>query len=72
MPLTGPLSGAGLGYCTKSQAIKSMDAAKEYYVAKRTTLDGRPCRLPMISGSAPAPCSTPWMLQFCCGLPLPS
>lgn len=52
MPLTGPLSGAGVGYCTDTHAIKGRDAAKEYYVAKRHTVAGIPCRLPMIAGCA--------------------
>lgn len=50
MPLTGPLSGSGIGYCTQTKSLKSKDAAKEYYVSKRVTTDGRPCRLPVIAG----------------------
>lgn len=50
MPLTGPLSGSGWGYCTSSHSTKGKDAAKEYYVAKRTTVTGAPCRLPIVAG----------------------
>ncbi|CAL8460636.1 g166 [Coccomyxa elongata] len=50
MPLTGPLSGSGMGYCTQTQKAPGHDAAKEYYVAKRSTVSGTPCRLPIIAG----------------------
>ena len=50
MPLTGPMSGAGLGYCTQTKELKGQAAAQELYVAQRTTISGRPCRLPLIYG----------------------
>ena len=50
MPLTGPMSGAGLGYCTQTKELKGQAAAKELYVAQRTTSSGRNCRLPLIYG----------------------
>jgi len=72
MPLTGPLSGSGWGYCTSSHAIKGKDAAKEYYVAKRTTVTGAPCRLPIVAGyiSRLAPCLFSFSLSvaFCSSL----
>ncbi len=43
MPLTGPLSGSGMGYCTQTDKSPGHDAAKEYYVAKRSTTSGSPC-----------------------------
>ncbi len=55
MPLTGPLSGSGMGYCTQTQKAPGHDAAKEYYVAKRSTVSGTPCRLPIIAGCGLAP-----------------
>ena len=48
MPLTGPMSGAGLGFCTQTRELKGQAAAKELYVAQRTTLAGKACRLPII------------------------
>ena len=48
MPLTGPMSGAGLGFCTQTKELKGQAAAQELYVAQRTTLSGKPCRLPLI------------------------
>ncbi len=50
MPLTGPMAGAGVGHCTNNDTVKGRDAAKEYYVAKRHTVSGVPCRLPMVAG----------------------
>ena len=50
MPLTGPMSGSGWGYCTQTKDVKGKDAAKEYYVMQRTVADGTPCRLPLVSG----------------------
>jgi len=50
MPLTGPMSGAGLGFCTQTKELKGQAAAKELYVAQRTTLTAKSCRLPLIYG----------------------
>ena len=48
MPLTGPMSGAGLGFCTQTKELKGSAAAQELYVAQRTTMSGKACRLPLI------------------------
>lgn len=50
MPLTGPMSGAGLGFCTQTKQLKGQAAAKELYVAQRITMSGKSCRLPVIYG----------------------
>jgi hypothetical protein len=55
MPLTGPMSGSGYGYCTRTQEVTGREGAKEYYVMQRTTSTGEACRLPLVSGCARAP-----------------